>query len=399
MKLHKPHILFLGEWGFPIGFGAIQRMQLIAKGIIKHGCRATVLCFKGSHGPDQNFDPIGEFEGIDYRYTSGSIYKPSGFLKRNWMKFSGRVNELKYIRAQKERGELDGCLVSTMYIEIFLIYWFWFKLNGIPLVLNYDELNSKIPSRTGLWNKVNDYLFDRLTPILADGICPISEYLIDHVQRYRPQKPIYKLPILCEFEKFDIRSEEKEKGISFVYCGAASYLELILFVLEAFDFLEIQGKAVFLDFVLGGSKSELERAKQVIGQSNNHSLIRITTNVSHKQIPYQYAKASALLIPMRPTIQDAARFPHKIGEYLASGKAVITTNFGEIRHYDFIDQKTALVAEAFDPEVFAKKMQFVVDHPEETKQIGLRGREMGLKNFNYVDIGGKVKDFILSLNK
>lgn len=402
MKDQQPHILCLGEWGFPIGFGGIQRLRLIAKGMIKHGCKVTVVSFKGSHGPDHDFPPQGMFEGIQYRYTSGTIHRPRGGLERNWLKIVGRVKELIYIRKMKQEGSLAGCLVSTMFMDVFMIYWIWFKILGIPLIINYDELNSEIPTRSGRLNRFNDYLFDRFVPRLADGICPISKYLIDHIKQYSPNKPILKLPVLCEFEKFNVTKDqviENDGETTFMYCGAALYIELIRFVLRSFDYLDIQGKPVYLDFILGGSVSELNRVKEEISLMRNCRQIRLHSNVPHQSIPGYYAGSSALLIPLRPTIQDAARFPHKIGEYLASNRPVITTRYGEILHYDFIDEQSALIADDYEPETYSHKMKFVLDHPERARDIGSKGREMGIRNFNYVDIGGRVRDFIIELNK
>ena len=46
-----------------------------------------------------------------------------------------------------------------------------------------------------------------------------------------------------------------------------------------------------------------------------------------------YKNATAHLIPLSNSIQDTARFPNKISEYLASAKPIITTDVGEIKHY------------------------------------------------------------------
>lgn len=392
----KPHVLCLGERGFPRGFGAIQRQLLIAKGMVKSGCKVTVLSFKGTHRKDVDFPPTGVFEDVHYRYTSGNIHRPSGFLRRNWNKVVGKFNELAYIRKLNKRGELAGCLVSTAGFGDLLHYWAWLKINGIPMVLNYDEFNTARPERSDWKQKVNDFFFDNLAPFLTDGVSPISNFLSDHVRKRAGRKPIYKFPILCDFDKFD-PTPRKSEGIVFTYCGAASYLELIRFVLAAFDQLEINDKKVYLEFILGGSQRDLKKVQDWVDQSKNGGSVRINANVPHSQIPEYYAGATALLIPLRPTVPDKARFPHKLGEYLASGRAVITTKYGEIRNYDFIDEKTALVAESYAPDSFAEKMKFVIDHPDKARQIGQRGREMGFRNFNYKDIGMGMKNFILSL--
>ena len=392
----KPHILCLGEKGFPVGFGAIQRMMLIAKGLIVNGCEATVVSFKGVHGPSQDFPPVGTYEGINYIYTSDSIHRPSGFLNRNWAKVRGKLKELAWIRKQKKLNRIQGVLVSTADLDMLFIYWLWFKILRIPFALNYDELSSAIASRTKFLERLNDKLFDKYAVKLTDGVTPISEYLTKHTREISPKKPMQKLPILCDFDKFDLDVEQDDE-IRFVYCGAASYMQLIHFVLNAFDKLEIGEREVYLDFILGGNKGSLEKVKAEIAKCKNNAHIRLNANVPHQEIPLHYAKASALLIPLRPTIQDAARFPHKLGEYLASGSPVITTAYGEINHYDFIDGETALVADEYEETAFFEKMKFVMENPEIAAEIGQKGKEMGFLYFDYQKIGKDVKNFLLSL--
>ncbi len=396
MQKKIPHILYLGETRFPHGLAAVQRQILISKGLIAHGCKVTVLSYKGAHGTDKQFPPEGEFEGIHYRYTSGSIHAAGGFFKRNGAKLKGKVRELAHLSRLKKSGDLHACIVTTMDFDKLLIYRLWLLWLKVPLVLDYVELSTAVASRTSLRMKINDYFFDRFAVRMTDGVSAISEYLINYTKRLSPGKPVLKLPILCDFERFNIQPEVHGET-RLLYCGAASYLPLIQFLLAAFDKLEVENRKVYLDFISGGTTAELEEVRTIIAQSQNKANVRLQSNIPYATIPQQFADASALLIPLRPGLQDAARFPHKLGEYLASGTAVITTNFGEVNNYEFIDGENSLVAQGYDPTTFAEKMKFVVDFPERAKDIGKNGRQLGLRNFDYKDIGLRMRCFALSL--
>ncbi len=104
----------------------------------------------------------------------------------------------------------------------------------------------------------------------------------------------------------------------------------------------------------------------------------------------------ALLIPLRPTFQDKARFPHKIGEYVASGNVVISTNYGEVKYY-FKDMENMLIADSYDVNLFAEKMQFVIDNPNVVKQIGIKGKIKALPLFDYRSQATVINNF-LNLN-
>ena len=47
----------------------------------------------------------------------------------------------------------------------------------------------------------------------------------------------------------------------------------------------------------------------------------------------EFFNSEALLIPLRNTIQDIARFPNKLSEYVGVSGLIITTDVGEIKDY------------------------------------------------------------------
>jgi len=396
----QEHIVYLGEVGFPRGLGAIQRMTLVSKSLLNENHRVTVLCRKGilRKGNNSCFDIRGSYEGIEYLYTSGNIFRPEGFFRRNYTKLKGIVGEYMYLYRLKKSNDLTAAIISNHSALHVLRYRIYASLIGFPVILNFVELASSMVDRSSLRQKINDYIFDNYIVKLVDGVLPISDYLMSYYRKVSPKTPLLKLPILCDFEKFK-QSFRNNSDTVFLYCGAASYFELIEFVLEAFDQLNIQDKHVVLELILGGEEAELKRAKQRIESSIKMDHIKVSTNVSHAEIPRHYSNASALLIPLRPTLQDEARFPHKIGEYLASGRPLITTAFGEINHYPFIDGETALIADDYNINSFSEKMRFILEHPQKSKEIGEKGRQMGLDNFDYTKHGHKLMNFISSLNR
>ena len=59
--------------------------------------------------------------------------------------------------------------------------------------------------------------------------------------------------------------------------------------------------------------------------------------------------AHGLLIPLFDDVRSTARFPTKIGEYLASGRPIVTTAVGEMPRY-FEDGVTAFISAPDDPQ-------------------------------------------------
>ena len=149
----------------------------------------------------------------------------------------------------------------------------------------------------------------------------------------------------------------------------------------------------------GGSRhtpqacSALAKVQARIDSSSRSKYIRLFPNVPHAQVPAHLINATGLLIPMRPTVQDAARFPHKVGEYVASGNPLITTGFGEIPYY-LQDGASAFIADAYEVEDYSQKMDAVFQDLEMAKEIGRNGRELGLRAFDYRVHGKVLRAFI-----
>ncbi|MFT5165774.1 MAG: glycosyltransferase involved in cell wall biosynthesis [Saprospiraceae bacterium] len=396
-KTENFQVVYLGENGFPIGFGAIQKLIMVSKALIEEGADVTVINRKGNFDPDKpvNIALQGNFEGIDYVYTSRSIYRPKGFFKRNIQKVKGIYKEFQYLRKLRKNDQLDAGIISCYHLGQVTLYRLYGYFLKFPVVYNYVEMAQVLDNRRALSLKINDYLFERFLIPSMDGAFPISEVLVNHYKKIAPNKKMLKLPILCEFEKFDIKVEKQNRDF-FLFCGALSYQETIDFVLDAYDLLP-KDNPVDLHLILGGgTDEEYQKLLTHIKKLKKGSQIKVFHNVRHSEIPKHYKPAKGLLIPMRPTLQDAARFPHKIGEYVASGNPMISNNFGEVACY-FKDGETALVAETYTIEDFASKMKFVLDNPEVAKRIGEQGKILGLKAFNHLTYGPKILAFLKAL--
>lgn len=389
----QQQILFLGENGFPVGFAAIQRQLLMAKGLAENGYNVTVVSAKGNHTKEVDVPKEGVYQGIRYVYMSDSIHRPDSFITRNFKKITGKLKELNYIYQVHKTGTLTACIVSKRDLGLLILYWFWLKILNIPLLLNYCELNSSIETRTGFINKIHDTIFEWVVPRICTQVLPISTYLDQTLKRTYPAVNTLKVPILSDFDRFN-KSVIRDEVIRILYCGSPLYNSVIQFVLEAIDLVDVNKKKVEFVFVLGGKPSLFPIIEQRLRESRYAGHIKLLKNIPDTEIPKIYASSTALLIPLRPTIQDKARFPHKIGEAMASGCAIITTNYGEIKEFDFEDGQTALIANQYDIKQFAEKIQFAINHTDKMNKIGQAGYQLAQKKFRPSIYGVQIMNFL-----
>ena len=389
----KKSIVFLGYHTFPFGFAEVQKIILISKSLILEGNEVTVICRNGylniKDHPD--FKPTGIYEKIKYIYASGSCFRNDHFFKRRLNQIKGKINEVLILKKQKRNNSLDYAILSTRSFYSVFYYKILSKIFGFKIILNYVEYYSAIKKQNlEIGKRINDYLFDKYTPSLSDSIFPISEFLINQVKSVAPEKKYLKIPGLTDFGKYDdieiIANEEY-----FLFCGDSTYKEVILFVIDSFEILN--NNSVFLYLVIGGLQRNIKEIKDYINNQHQKDRIIIFSNLAEKQLYTYYKNAKGLLIPLRPTFQDFARFPHKTGEYLASGNPVISTNYGEVKFY-FKDKETMLLAESYEKYKFAEKMQYVIENPTQAMEIGKKGKEVASKIFDYRIVAPQINNFL-----
>jgi glycosyltransferase involved in cell wall biosynthesis len=393
---NKKSIVVAGFNGFPNGFAEVQKIILISKGLILTGNDVTVICRNGFHNEaDYPHTKVrGIYENINYIYASGSCFRNKNFLIRRVNEMKGRINEFLLLRKYKKNDKLDYVILSTRLFSLVLYYRILSRIFGFKTILNHVEFYSAMKKESlqiSQW--VNDKLFDRYAPVFSDAVFPISEFLVQHLKKISPDIKYLKLPILTDFKKYEGIAKFGDERY-FLFCGHAGYKEIIEFIIDSFDILN--NSCFFLYLIVNGNDNDVMEIKTYANQNVQKDKIRIFSKLPEKKLYSFYKSASALLIPLRPTFQDSARFPHKTGEYLASGNPVISTNYGEMKHY-FKDGENMLLAESYDKKVFAEKMKFVISHPKEADTIGRNGQAIADEIFSYINMAPHIDCFLKSL--
>lgn len=233
-------ILFVGTDGFPHGWAGVQKAILISKCLLLTGNNITVICKSGIHSIENypNLRAQGNFDGIEYIYTSGYPFRSTSFTKRNFLKLKGSLSELALLRSRKRNKKLDFVIISTRSFRKVVFYSFLSKIYNFKIILNYVEFFSAVTKgKSQIISKLNDQLFDKFAPRLSDSVFPISEFLINHLNETAPGKKYLKIPGLTDFDRYSDIGTLKVKSY-FLFCGDAGYREIILFIIDAFNKLE-----------------------------------------------------------------------------------------------------------------------------------------------------------------
>ena len=392
MKQQNQYTLHVGFSGFPDTSASVQRVLLTFKGLQQLGEYPLVMN-KISHYPIGKFNATGKYEGIPYVYTPLLHYKPTSFIKRNINKLSGYFGELFFLF--KKRKQIKTLMLYSTYFAEYPYYYLLSKVLGCKILIQHVELFSSMAYRKSFFTKINDKLIEKNIGKCCNGVIAISDVLVKEAKASSHKAKVIKIPAMCDFNGIKNIHANKNNLPFLMYCGSIGYIEVIEFILNIFENL-VQKKSYqgnLLLVISGQHQSNWDILKTKINTLNSKANIIIKSNIPREELITDYKTADMLLIPLRKTIQDEARFPHKIGEYTASKRPIVTTNVGEINNY-FKDGESAIIVNEYTVEAYVKKIGEYASSKQQLNNMGQKGYEIGLANFDYVAQAKQLQQFI-----
>lgn len=291
-----------------------------------------------------------------YRYVLSLLKEPFAILK------SHRKEKIDWLH-----------LYTGHYID-FVMYRLIAKLIGAKIVYEYVEYRSE-KSGTGLYHKLNNYLCDFHGAKIWDACIAISDYLKDMALKVNPKLPVVKVTPIGDFDLFEANDKTVEINDDYImFCGHAGYFDVVKFIIDSFNSSKIS-KTKKLLLVLGGNHSQV---KKVIDYDKK---CIIKSRLPYDELIALYKHAFALMIPLRDTIEDIARFPNKICEYTAAHGLIVTTCNGEMQYY-FKNGENAIVADECTVSAIAKRLDEIEDGIYDIETIRKNSYMTGQENFS-----------------
>ena len=213
------------------------------------------------------------------------------------------------------------------------------------------------------------------------GLFVISKSL----EEYYRQRGVNNIKIINMFvdkSRFaGLRKTSDEKYIG--YCGTISiHKDGVDDLIKAFSYF-IKEHPDYKLYLFGRFESEVVKVtlNQLVENLGVSSKVVFTGPVDAKEMPQRLVNARILALARPANEQAQFGFPTKLGEYLATGNPVVITGVGDIPLF-LKDETNAFIVAPGDYKLFAEKLCWVADHPEESARIGNAGKELVDKAFS-----------------
>jgi glycosyltransferase involved in cell wall biosynthesis len=204
------------------------------------------------------------------------------------------------------------------------------------------------------------------------------------------------VPIIVDIAERLVDGSESARPI-LVYSASTGYAEPLRFILRSMR--EVWSRRPDCRLVVTGMQSgwaanvvsELEMKADV-----EDGRIALAGYLPRQELLTLYSQASALLIPLFDDPASRARFPTKLGEYLAAGRPVVSNPVGEIDRF-VRDGETAFMSPAGDVTAYGNRIRDVLNDAVSAHAVGRAGRRLAEEKFDYRLQGPRLRAFLENL--
>lgn len=393
------HAVLLGVWlGFPHGMAASSRARLLALAMHGADIDVRVVCARAVDrvAARENSEPRGSWRGVPFEYPGGRTVRSPSFIRRRLDDMVATAATAVRLVSLKRQARLDCVylyVAGQMWTPTVSLLVGLLRLLRVPIVLELNELPWTMRASQTRWQRLNHPLAGMRGVVAISG--EIAEWVRREAGRRGRAIEVLEVPILVDVE------EQSPSGLpcatrTVLFAGDASdqNLAILGLIREAMERVWRQAPdcrlvivgadpadPALLSVLPRGAAGRVDPRVELPGYVGRDDLLRL------------YQLAWALLLPLLDDAQTRARFPTKVGEYLASGRPVVTSGVGEIGRY-LRDGDNAFVGPPGDAGACARAICTALEDVAGAARVGAEGRHLAEREFHFAVHSRTLRDML-----
>lgn len=400
-------VLVITQYFPPETGGTSNRLISLADGLREAGHQVHVIAEKPNHPEgiireDYRGGIFDErtYDGIPVTYTWVYTHPEKNFLKRLAFYLSFMV--MAVVGAMRTKGDFDVVLASSPPLFVGVSGWLAARLKSAKFVFDVRDIWPEVAVAMGaLTNPVAIRLAERLEQFIynrADGITAVTSSFCDHIQEvaseHTPMRRVMNGTMPDVFQQDGRREEVRNQlGVEdkyvVTYAGNLGLAQGLPHIVDAADRIRENEDVVFLILGSGPVKDDLVQE----ADSRELDNVRFLDRVPLEEAAAHMAASDALLVPLEDHEIYRQFIPSKLFDSMASGRPVLLSVDGEARSI-LEEAEGGLYYPAEDGEALAERIEWLVEHPEEGKEMGRNGRAYAQQNCTRAVQAQKMADFL-----
>lgn len=221
-------------------------------------------------------------------------------------------------------------------------------------------------------------MLEHISSLFFDGIVTATDDILRNFSYHKKAISIKNFPIIENFSDTKKVNGGRKDVFNLIYIGGLTEERGIIEVVRALEFVNSKKQ---LKLILCGefTPPDLEvRVRSLKGFEK----VKYLRWVDHKKIPEFLNKADAGIVCLHPIPNYLTSLPIKLFEYMLAGLPVIASNFPLWK--EIIEgNNCGICVDPLDPKEIAEAIKYLIDHPDEARQMGENGRKAVLEKYNW----------------
>jgi glycosyltransferase involved in cell wall biosynthesis len=307
------------------------------------------------------------------------------------------INCFLTIKQMKLKGN-DNILYVYGYPDLEKILLIIFsKLFNYKIIFDVIEDNFTIKDYKSIKSRIKNYpslLFIKKLSFFADGAIAISSHIKEQLDIFsKKQIPVMLIPISVDFSNFNSIKATNNDDIKLFYGGSFGEQEDIELLLDAFETVSRSFKNVKIVMTGNGAKRHMDKFYKLIAINSSNEKIIFKGFLPLKDYYHTLNDCDIMCVIRNNSAFANGGFPFKLGEYLASGKAVIVSDVSDI-HYYLKDKINAILIRPGSKDDLVQAIETLITNRDLRIKIGEEGRKAAKKYFDNHSVAQNFLSFI-----
>jgi len=233
----------------------------------------------------------------------------------------------------------------------------------------------------------HNFCLTRIVYPMIDGFIVISDGLFENIMKYKKKNSVIcKVPILVDFEFYQKIVEKPECYSPYIIHTATlnDHKDGIINVFKAFAKITTE-KGTDLFFYLTSRQGLTTIKNQIDGlvhQNRLENKVLFLGDLDEETLFAYQLYCNMVVINKVDCLQNKYNFATRLGEYLALGKPVITTEIGEVKNY-LQNNVSCLFIDPDNPDEIVAAILRLLNDPDFSKKLGNAGKRIAKEKFDY----------------
>ncbi|MCL5985048.1 MAG: glycosyltransferase family 4 protein [Actinobacteria bacterium] len=361
----------------PVGIGTFYRCLNLGQQLAKRGYKITILCSSNRRFDFRIRSEIQKGLRIVTLPTTGFYddRRKTGFYFGQLLRvFLGSIEVLRL-----DYDLLHSFAIAQPTTGIPTVVSKFFR--NKPIIIDWDDAWSRgfTEYHNPVVGKTLEF-FENRVPKYATKITVVSEYLKQRALDLGfKEEDIVKIPNGANVEvikPLDQKEARRYLGIEedtpIVVAMGHTYMRSMEILMEAFSGVVAKTPQAKLYLVgkIGRARGTIEE-----GFKKLKPFIVFTGEQPSQKIPYYLAAANVLALPMEDSVIEKARFPIRLGDYLASGRPIVSNAVGEVKAV-LEEGRCGFVSDSEDVNGFAENILLALGDKGLSSEYGRRARKV-----------------------